>query len=347
MIEPEKPLKKKDQIPADEELAKRVNDELQAELEEEEERVRKEKEETTNLALIELWEDKQVMIEADRLLCERLQARERDGLSIEDKSKLFVELMNKRKKYFAELRAKEKRNKPSTKRENMNQISTYLKHMGNYIHSQLKSKNYEKIERLFEKEMKRVNTFILMDQDEERSKKDKSESKRVGKELESDVSKKQKVDEQVETDKHVEAKIDDSAELKSRLEIVPEDEDDVTVDATPLSSKSPSIVDYKIYKEGRKNYFQIIRADGTSKSYLTFGKMFKNFNREDVEDLWKIVKSRFKKTDHVNDMDNLLLHTLNTMFEPKVEDTIWTYQQESTVKNWKLYDSCGVYCITM
>ncbi|GJY34557.1 hypothetical protein Tco_0419026 [Tanacetum coccineum] len=193
-------------------------------------------------------------------------------------------------------------------------MSTYLKHMGNYTHFQLKNRSYEDIERLFEKETKRVNTFILMDQDKESSKKDKSKSKRVGKELESDVSKKQKVDKQVGTNKHVEAKVDDSAELKSCLEIVTEDDDDVTIDATPLSLKLPSI----------------------------------NFNREDLEDLWKIVKSRFKKTDPVNDMDNLLLRTLNTMFEPQVEDTVWTYQQGSTkVKNWKLYDSCRVYCITM
>ncbi|GKC34502.1 hypothetical protein Tco_1046886 [Tanacetum coccineum] len=45
--------------------------------------------------------------------------------------------------------------------------------------------------------------------------------------------------------------------------------------------------------------------------------MFKNFNRDDLEDLWKIVKSRFIKKDLVDDMDNLLLRTLNTMFEPQ------------------------------
>ncbi|GJZ57851.1 hypothetical protein Tco_0613345 [Tanacetum coccineum] len=146
----------------------------------------------------------------------------------------------------------------------------------------------------------------------------------------------------------VEVEVDDTTELKRCLEVVLEDEDDVTVDVTPLSSRSPSIVDYKIHKEGKNKYFQIIRADGNSKIYLTFGQMFKNFNRDDLEDLWKIVKSRFKKTDPVDDMDNLLLRTLNTMFKPQVEDTIWTYQQGLTkVKNWKLYDSCGVYCITM
>ncbi|GKA09851.1 hypothetical protein Tco_0689284 [Tanacetum coccineum] len=50
----------------------------------------------------------------------------------------------------------------------------------------------------------------------------------------------------------------ESEELKQCLEIVP---DDVTIDATPLSTKSSTIVDYKIYKEGKKSYFQIIRAD--------------------------------------------------------------------------------------
>nr|GEU67811.1 hypothetical protein [Tanacetum cinerariifolium] len=103
------------------------------------------------------------------------------------------------------------------------------------------------------------------------------------------------------------------------------DDDDVTIKATPLSSKSPTIVDYKIYKEGRKSYFKIIKADGNSQNYLTFRKMFKNFNREDLKVLWSIVKARFKKTKPVDDMDNLLFQTLKTMFEHQVEDNIWKY----------------------
>nr|GEX19046.1 hypothetical protein [Tanacetum cinerariifolium] len=64
------------------------------------------------------------------------------------------------------------------------------------------------------------------------------------------TAKKQKVDDDQEAAKH-----------KRCLEIVPDDEDDVTIDATPLSSKSPTIIDYKIHKEGRKSYFQVIRVD--------------------------------------------------------------------------------------
>ncbi|GKG09719.1 hypothetical protein Tco_0338465, partial [Tanacetum coccineum] len=58
--------------------------------------------------------------------------------------------------------------------------------------------------------MKRVNTFIPINQDNESSKKDKAEykSKRADDELEFDVSKKQKADKQVEVE------VDDTTELK-------------------------------------------------------------------------------------------------------------------------------------
>nr|GEV97375.1 ribonuclease H-like domain-containing protein [Tanacetum cinerariifolium] len=158
-------------------------------------------------------------------------------------------------------------------------------------------------------------------------------SKRAKEELEKESAKKQKLDEQ--------------EQLKRCLEIVPEDDDDVAIEATPLSSKSPTIVDYKIYKEGKKRYFKIIKADGNSQNYLTFRKMFKNFNREDLEVLRSIVKERFKKTKPVNDMDNLLFQTLKTMFEHHVKDIIWKYQQRAVkVYNWKLFDSCEVYYVT-
>ncbi|GKE76638.1 hypothetical protein Tco_1542758, partial [Tanacetum coccineum] len=56
------------------------------------------------------------MIEADYELAQRLQAEERGELTIEERSKLFIELMDKRKKHFAKLRAEEIRRKPPTKK---------------------------------------------------------------------------------------------------------------------------------------------------------------------------------------------------------------------------------------
>nr|GEU31141.1 hypothetical protein [Tanacetum cinerariifolium] len=132
-------------------------------------------------------------------------------------------------------------------------------------------------------------------------------SKKEGSNLEQEDAKKQRLEEENE-----------SVKLKRCLKIIFEDDDDVTIKAKPLSFNSPTIVYYKIYKEWRKSYFKIIIADGNSQSYLTFRKMFKNFNREDLEVLWSIVKARFKKTKPIDDINNLLFQTLKTMFEHHV-----------------------------
>ncbi|GJY91495.1 putative ribonuclease H-like domain-containing protein [Tanacetum coccineum] len=81
---------------------------------EEQKRARKQEEEA-NIALIESWENTQAMMEADRLMVERLQSKESEELTDEEKAKLFMEQMEKRRKHFAALRAQEKRNKPPTK----------------------------------------------------------------------------------------------------------------------------------------------------------------------------------------------------------------------------------------
>ncbi|GJW19658.1 retrovirus-related pol polyprotein from transposon TNT 1-94 [Tanacetum coccineum] len=73
MVEPEVPLKKKDQVALDEEMARNLEAQLQAELIEEERLVRQ-KEEEANIALIQLWDNTQAMMEADFELAQRLQA---------------------------------------------------------------------------------------------------------------------------------------------------------------------------------------------------------------------------------------------------------------------------------
>ncbi|GJV55253.1 hypothetical protein Tco_1456258 [Tanacetum coccineum] len=138
MIEPEVPLKRKDQVALDEDLARNLQAQLEAKLIEEERLIRKQQEEA-NITLIESWDITQAMMEADFELAQRLQTEEQGEITIEERSRLFVELMNKRKKYFAMLRAEEKRRKPPTKVQKRNLMYTYLKNMGGYKHNQLKN----------------------------------------------------------------------------------------------------------------------------------------------------------------------------------------------------------------
>ncbi|GJR90590.1 retrovirus-related pol polyprotein from transposon TNT 1-94 [Tanacetum coccineum] len=75
-------------------------------------------------------------------------------------------------------------------------------------------------------------------------------------------------------------------------------EEEVAIDAIPLAVKSPSIVGWKIYKEGRKSYYQIMRADGKSQMYMIFSHMLKIFSREDLEDLYKRYVRKFLRALH-------------------------------------------------
>ncbi|GJV99191.1 hypothetical protein Tco_1554443 [Tanacetum coccineum] len=199
-----------------------------------------------------------------------MQAQEQEELTDEEKARLFVQFLEQRRKHFAAKRAKEKRNIPPTRAQQRNIMCTYLKNMEGWKPKSLKNKSFANIQELFEKAMKMVSTFVdyrtkLVEDSskkaetelEENLKKAKAEvmkgsSKREGEELEQEIIKKQKVDEDTEI-----------AELQSRIEVIP-DEEEVAIDAVSLATKPPTIVDWKIHKEGKKIYYQIIRADGKS-----------------------------------------------------------------------------------
>ncbi|GJY60438.1 hypothetical protein Tco_0461095 [Tanacetum coccineum] len=97
-----------------------------------------------------------------------------------------------------------------------------------------------------------------------------------------------------------------------------------------------SIVDYKIYKEGKKTYYQIIRVDGSSKMYLVFSHMLKSFDREDLETLWKLVKAKHGSTRPDEGYERVLWGDLKIMFDPHVED------QGKIVGIKSLHDDLGV-----
>ncbi|GJZ18492.1 hypothetical protein Tco_0554615 [Tanacetum coccineum] len=97
-----------------------------------------------------------------------------------------------------------------------------------------------------------------------------------------------------ETKKHRKIQVDDdkeTVELKSLMEVMP-DEEEVALDAIPLAVKSPSILDWKIHKEGKKSYYQIIRAIKFQKMYSSDIKDKVQKNQSDYRVLdWKLYGS--------------------------------------------------------
>nr|GEU86220.1 hypothetical protein [Tanacetum cinerariifolium] len=173
----------------------------------------------------------------DYELAAGLQEEEQGELTIEEKSRLFMELMDKRNKHFAKLRAEEQRIKPLTKAQKRNQMCIYLKNMVGFTHSQLKNKSFDEVQKAFNKTMSWINVFVPIESEVVKHKAlltQESSSKRAGDKLDQRRSKKQKVKDDKE-----------QQEIKRCLEIIPDDGDDVTIDARPLSIKTP-IIDYKI-----------------------------------------------------------------------------------------------------
>nr|GEZ12217.1 putative ribonuclease H-like domain-containing protein [Tanacetum cinerariifolium] len=210
MIEETVKLKKKDQIQLDEEVALKLQVELHAEFDKEQ-RLAKERERELNkkaaiIVLIESWDDVQAKIDADYLLVERLQAKEQQELNDEEKAKLFMQLLEKRRKFFAAMRAGKKRNKPPIQAQQRKIMCTYLKNMEGKKLTDLKNKSFDSIQKMFDKAFKRVNTFIDFRTElvKESSKKAEAEvmegsSKRIGTEMEQKSFKKQKINDDIDT----------------------------------------------------------------------------------------------------------------------------------------------------
>nr|GFC03083.1 hypothetical protein [Tanacetum cinerariifolium] len=103
-------------------------------------------------------------------------------------------------------------------------------------------------------------------------------------------------------------------DIKRHLQIVPNKDDDVYTETTRLARKVP-VMDYKIIEINNKPYYKIIRADGTYQLYISFLTLLRNFDREDLEALWSLVKERFSTAKPKNFSDDFLLTTLGAMFE--------------------------------
>nr|GEV33786.1 ribonuclease H-like domain-containing protein [Tanacetum cinerariifolium] len=134
--------------------------------------------------------------------------------------------------------------KPLTEVQARRNMIVYLKNMAGYKMNYFKRMTYDEIIPLFEKHCNYNQAFL-----------NKKE-----------VAKKQKMEQETE-------------ELRKCLQIVLDDDDDVT--------------------------------------------MLENFDREDLESLWKIVRERFEKTEPKNFSDDYLLNTLKIMFEkPNVKENM-------------------------
>ncbi|GJX59857.1 hypothetical protein Tco_0291247 [Tanacetum coccineum] len=120
--------------------------------------------------------------------------------------------------------------------------------------------------------------------------------------------------------------------------------EETSVNITSSVVKVP-ICDWKIYKDKITKVYQIFRVGQAPKLYPYFESMLKDFDRDDLVTLWKLVKDRFKTELPKSDLEKCLFWPLKVMFEPVATDLLWQF--EAPIKSWKMYKSCKVHCLSM
>ncbi|GJW78639.1 putative ribonuclease H-like domain-containing protein [Tanacetum coccineum] len=359
--------KKFKQLASDEEMARK----MQEEWESEEVRNKIAEEKAINEALIRNFDDIKARIEADRLLAEKLQEQEREQFTIEERAKFLHDTIAAQRKFLAQQRSEAIRNRPPTKNQLRNQMMTYLKHVGNFKHSELKIKKFEEIQVLYEKIKRSDEDFISIGsaEDERLIKRmnekgvDSSKSEVAKEEIKGEESTRKR---KLSTRKKIKSRKrryiqntsdDDSEkendELRLHLTIAPDEEKEV--DYEILDRKYP-IKKWKTKCLGTKpqvdkaenleeiNQNVVIRSNGQKRYFSTLMRVLSIFDRDDLNAIYQLVMDKYQ--DEIpGGFDKVLWGDLMVMFNPDNEDKFWNSQQDWNIVNWKLHGSSGVHTL--
>nr|GFA35005.1 hypothetical protein [Tanacetum cinerariifolium] len=105
---------------------------------------------------------------------------------------------------------------------------------------------------------------------------------------------------------------------------------------------------WKVHTEGQRSFWKITRLGGSSANYQFFVDMLKHLDREDLNQLWALVKESLSNRPPTSNKEIELWVELKRIYEPDDEDQLWTHTQNlmHALVEWKLYDTCGVHHVT-
>nr|GEZ76645.1 hypothetical protein [Tanacetum cinerariifolium] len=253
---------------------------------------------------------KKQQIEMDEQYARELHAKLNKDI---DWDKAIDHVKRKAKEDSVVKRYQAMKKKPQTKAQARKNMMMYLKNVDGFKMDYFKGMSFYDICPIFEAKFNSNVAFLLkikeqIEEDENRA------LEKINETPVERAAKRRKLDEEVK-------------DLKRHLQIVPNEDDDVYTEATLLARKV-LVVDYEIIEINNKPYYKIIRADGTHQLYISFLTLLRNFDRENLEALWSLVKERFSTAKPKNFSDDFLQTTLGAKFEtPDTHAQIWKNQR--------------------
>ncbi|GJW56169.1 hypothetical protein Tco_0102900, partial [Tanacetum coccineum] len=340
--------KKFKQLESDEEMARKIQEEWEAE--EERNKI------AANETLIRNFDDIKARIKADRLLAEKLQEKEREQFTIEERAKFLYDTIAAQRKFLAQQRSEAIRNRPPTKNQLRNQMMTYLKHIKRSDEDFISIGSAEDerlIKRMNEKGVDSSKSEVLKEESKEevqkKSKEEESTRKRkLGTRKKMKSRKRRYIQNTSEDDSDKE-----NDELRLHLTIAPDEEKEV--DYEILDRKYP-IKEWKTECLGTKpqtdqaehfeeiNQNVVIRSNGQKRYFSTLMRVLSIFDREDLNAVYQLVMDRFQ--DEIPEgFDRVLWGDLMVMFNPDDENEFWNSQLDWIIVSWKLHSSSGVHTL--
>nr|GEX81914.1 hypothetical protein [Tanacetum cinerariifolium] len=199
-------------------------------------------------------------------------------------------------------------------------ISDLVKYQDNYSKiykfqrwkvKDFKGMTFKEIEAKFGAIWKLVEEFIPMG-----SKEEAERLKRKGFNQEQEKAKKQNTSEEV-PDKEKSLEEIPKEKVKEMMQLIPIEE----VYVQSLQVKHP-IIDWKVHIESQRSYWQIIRLGGSSVCYQFLVDLLKHLDREDLNQLWVLVKEYLSIRPPSRDKEIELWVELKRLYEPNPEDQL-------------------------
>ncbi|GJZ85158.1 hypothetical protein Tco_0650497 [Tanacetum coccineum] len=243
----------------------------------------------------------------------------------EGTAKFLHDTIAAQRKFLAQQRSEAIRNRPPTKNQLRNQMMTYLKHVGNFKHAELKIKKFEEVQALYEKIKRSDEDFISIGSVEDERLIKRMNEKGVDS-SKNEVIKEEVQEESIEDESTRKRKLGTRKKMKSRkrryiqntseddsekendelrlhLTIAPDEEKEV--DYEILDRKYP-IKEWKTECLGTKpqtnqaedfeeiNQNVVIRSNGQKRYFSTLMRVLSIFDREDLNAVYKLVMDRFQ-----------------------------------------------------
>ncbi|GJX38131.1 hypothetical protein Tco_0251434 [Tanacetum coccineum] len=277
--------------------------------------------------------------------------KKREQFTIEERAKFIHDTIEAQRKFLAQKRVAAIRSKPPTKTQLRNQMMTYLKHVGNKKHSDLKNKTFKGIQALYER-VKRYNDKFLATGSTEDARKCKEINDKA-KDPEHRTYKRRVAKEVAKSKDIVVCRL---AQLPS-MQVRPfrtslrsgGDEITYTIDYEVLETKS---IISKLNKVSSpdEDYLVIYRANGNFRAFNYLLEVLHVFDRQDLFHLYDLVMEQYSEVT-LEGIELILWGDLKILMESSTEENdqsdFWNDQQNWEIVRWRLYEACGVYVLEL